>query len=192
MARKIGIWGGTFDPPHIGHLIIAQEVKEKLKLDQIFFIPAALPPHKKKIKISPSLARLQMINLAVKDNPDFRVLDLELKRKGASYTVDTLRDLTRRYPGTQFFLILGEDNLNYIQSWKDLHEIFSLAKVIFVPRPGFKNNKAKSRLKKGVFLKLRGIDISSTEVRERIKKGKSIRYIVPDEVQKYIKKKGLY
>ncbi|OGC77484.1 MAG: nicotinate (nicotinamide) nucleotide adenylyltransferase [candidate division Zixibacteria bacterium RBG_16_40_9] len=192
MARKIGILGGTFDPPHLGHLLIAQEVKEKLNLDQILFIPTALPPHKKKIKISPALARLQMVNLAVKNNPGFKVLDLELRRKGASYTVDTLRDLTRRYLGTQLFLILGEDNLNYIQSWKEPDEIFRLAKVTFVSRPGFKNKIANSRLKKGVFLKVREIDISSTEIRERIKKGKSIRYMVPGKVLLYIKRHNLY
>lgn len=192
MTRRVGILGGTFDPPHLGHLLIAQEVQERLKLDQIFFIPAALPPHKKKIKISPAYHRLGMVNLAVQNNPNFKVSELELKRKGASYTVDTLRDLTRKYSSAQFFLILGADNVNYIKSWKEPEEIFRLAKVIFVPRPGFKNNKAKRRLKKGVFLRLRELDISSTDIRERVKKGRSIRYLVPEKILRYIQKHNLY
>lgn len=192
MARRVGILGGTFDPPHLGHLLIAQEVQERLKLDQVFFIPAALPPHKKKVKISPAWHRLQMVKLAVKNNPKFKVLNLELKRKGASYTVDTLKDLTRRYPGTHFFLILGIDNLKYIKNWKEPEEIFKLAKVIFVPRPGYRNSKDKSRVKTGNFLKLPDIDISSSDIRKKVKKGMSIRYLVPEKVLRYIQRHNLY
>ncbi len=192
MGRRVGILGGTFDPLHLGHLLIAQEVQGRLTLDQVFFIPAALPPHKKKVKISPAWHRLQMVKLAVKNNPKFKVLDLELKRKGASYTVDTLSELNRRYPGTQFFLILGEDNLEFIKSWKEPEEIFRLAKVIFVPRPGFKNNQSQSRLKTGKVLKLPEIDISSTDIRNKVKKGISIRYLVPEKVLRYIQKHNLY
>lgn|SRR5574341_1355557 len=192
MARKVGILGGTFDPPHLGHLLIAQAVQARLKLDQIFFIPAALPPHKKKVKISPAWHRLQMVRLAVENNPKFKVLDLELKRKGTSYTVDTLRALTEKNPHTQLYLILGIDNLNHIHTWKNPEELFRLAKVIFVPRPGFRDDKAKGWLKKGQFLISPEIDISSSDIRNKVKKGMSIRYLVPEKILRYIQRHNLY
>jgi len=192
MPNRIGILGGTFDPLHIGHLIVAQEVQEKLKLDRIFFIPTSLPPHKKKVKISSSVHRLRMVQLAAQANPNFKVLDLELKRKGHSYTVDTLRILGKKYPQTKFVLILGLDNLNHIHTWKKPEEIFRLSQVIFISRPGATFNKANKWLKQSKFLEVKEIEISSTDIRERVRKRKSIRYMVPEEVLKYIKKHNLY
>lgn len=192
MPPKIGILGGTFDPPHLGHLIAAQEVQEKLKLDRIFFIPASLPPHKKKVKISGAGHRLRMVRLATQDNRNFKVLDLELKRKGHSYTVDTIKILRKRYPQAQFFLILGLDNLNHIHTWKKPEEIFKLSKAVFITRPGFTLNKTSKWLSYSKLLEVREIDISSTDIRERIKKSKSIRYMVPEKVLQYIKKHKLY
>lgn len=192
MPPKIGILGGTFDPPHLGHLIAAQEVQEKLKLDRIFFIPASLPPHKKKVKISRAIHRLKMVQLATQDNRNFKVLDLELKREGHSYTVDTLKALRKKYPQAQFFLILGLDNLNHIHTWKKPEEIFKLSKAVFITRPGFTLNKTSKWLSYSKLLEVREIDISSTDIRERIKKSKSIRYMVPEKVLQYIKKHKLY
>lgn len=192
MPQKIGIFGGTFDPPHLGHLIVAQEVQDKLKLDRIFFIPACLPPHKKKVKISAAFHRLRMIQLATQDNSNFEVLDLELKRKGPSYTIDTLRVLKNAYSQTQFHLILGIENLKHIHSWRKPEGIFKLSKVVFVTRPGVTLNKTSKWLNYSKLLTVKEIDISSTGIRERIRKGKSIRYMVPEKVLKYIKKHKLY
>lgn len=192
MPQKIGILGGTFDPPHLGHLIVAQEVQEKLKLDRIFLIPTSLPPHKKKVEISPAIHRLRMVQLATQDNPNFKVLDLELKRKGHSYTVDTLKDLRKNYLDTHFILILGTDNLNQIHTWKKPQEIFKLSKVVFITRPGVTLDKTSKWLSRNRLLEVKEIDISSSDIRGRIKKGKSIRYMVPEEVLKYIKKHKLY
>jgi len=192
MPQKIGLFGGTFDPPHVGHLIAAQEVQDKLELDRIFFIPASLPPHKKKVKISSALHRLRMVQLATRDNPNFKVLGLELKIKGNSYTVDTLKALRKKYSQIQFFLILGLDNLNHIHTWKKPEEIFKLSRVVFITRPGITLNKASKWLKFSKLLDVPRVDISSTDIRERIKKGKSIRYLVPEKVLQYIKKHKLY
>lgn len=192
MPQKIGILGGTFDPPHLGHLIVAQGVQDKLKLDRLFFIPASLPPHKKKVKISRAIHRLKMVQLATQDNRNFKVLDLELKRKGHSYTVDTLKALRKRYPQAQFFLILGLDNLNHIHTWKKLEEIFKLCKMVFITRPGITLNKTSKWLNCSRLLEVKEIDISSTDIRERIKRGKSIRYLVPEKVLQYIRRHHLY
>ena len=192
MPKKIGIFGGTFDPPHLGHLIVAQEVRDKLKLDRIFFIPASLPPHKKKVRISEAFHRLRMVQLATQDNPNFKVLDLELKREGHSYTVDTLKALRKRYPQAQFFLILGLDNLNHIHTWKKPEEIFKLSKVVFITRPGITLNKTSKWLNYSRLLDVKEIDISSTDIRERIKKDKPIKYLVPEKVLQYIQRHNLY
>jgi len=192
MPQKIGLFGGTFDPPHLGHLIAAQEVQDKLKLDRIFFIPACLPPHKKKVKISFIIHRLNMVKLAVRDNPGFKVSDLELRRKGPSYTIDTLRTLKNEYPQAQFHLILGIDNLNHIHTWKKPEEIFKLSRVVFITRPGITLNKTSKWLNSSKLLDVTKVDISSSDIRERIKKGKSIRYLVPDKILKYIASHNLY
>jgi len=192
MAKKIGILGGTFDPPHLGHLIVAQEVQDKLKLDRIFFVPACLPPHKKKVRISAAFHRLRMVQLAIQDNPNFEVLDLELKRKGPSYTVDTLRVLKDAYTQTQFHLILGIENLKHIHTWRNPEGIFKLSKVVFISRPGATLNKTHKWLNYSRLLAVKEIDISSTDIRERLRKGKSIRYMVPEKVLQYIQRHNLY
>ncbi len=192
MVKKIGIFGGTFDPPHLGHLIVAQEVQDKLKLERIFFIPASLPPHKKKVKTSAAFHRLRMVQLATQDNPNFKVLDLELKREGDSYTVDTLKALLKRYAQVQFFLILGLDNLNHIHSWKKPEEILKLSQVVFITRPGVTLDKTSKWLSRSRLLEVKVIDISSSDIRMRVKEGKSIKYLVPDKVLKYIGSHNLY
>jgi len=192
MPQKIGILGGTFDPPHLGHLIAAQEVQDKLKLDQICFIPTCLPPHKKKVRISSAIHRLRMVQLATQVNPRFKVLDLELNRKGYSYTVDTLKTLRKKYPQAQFFLILGLDNLNHIHTWKKPEEIFKLSRVVFISRPGTTLNKATKWLKSSKLLDVPRVDISSSDIRERIKRSKPIKYLVPEKVLQYIRRHHLY
>jgi nicotinate-nucleotide adenylyltransferase len=192
-ARKIGILGGTFDPIHMGHLVLAEQVREKLKLDQVIFIPCFSPPHKRGRKLSPAKDRLYMIQLALDGNPFFSFSDIELKRKGFSYTVDTLRQLKDLYPNSKIYFLTGSDALNEIHTWKDPEKIYKLAKMIIASRPGFDEFDPEDHFaKKGIIVNITGIDISSTQIRERVKKGQSIKYLVPSKVEKYIKRKKLY
>jgi len=191
--RKIGILGGTFDPIHLGHLVLAEQVKEKLRLDQVIFIPSASPPHKTKRKLSPAKDRFQMTKLALENNPGFSISDIEVKRKGLSYTVDTLRELKNLFPDQKIFFLTGSDVLNEIQTWKDPEQIYKLVKVVIAIRPcfdifDFENYFAK----KSIIVSITGMETSSTEIRERVKKEQSIRYLVPAKVEEYIKKKKLY
>lgn len=191
--RKIGILGGTFDPIHLGHLVLAEQVKEKLRLDQVIFIPSSSPPHKTKQKLSPAKDRYQMTKLALKDTPKFTVSDVELKRRGLSYTIDTLRELKKSYPDREMFFLTGSDVLNEVQTWKDPEEIYKLVQVVIAIRPGFDSFDPENYFaKKSIIVPIIGVDLSSTQIRERVKKGQSIRYLVLPKVEEYIKKKKLY
>ena len=190
--KKIGIWGGTFDPPHIAHLIIAQEALEKLKLDQVWFIPSRIPPHKRNKPVTNARQRWQMLKLALSGNRKFAASDIELRRKGISYTVDTLRRLSLQKPKRKLYLILGADNLKFLPGWKEPEEIFRLAQVVLVRRPGLKISRANSWVKKGLLLVAHLLEISSSQIRERAKKGESVAYWVPEKVRKYIEKYKLY
>ncbi len=192
-TRKIGILGGTFDPIHIGHLVLAEQVKEKLKLDQVIFIPCFSPPHKRGRKLSPAKDRFHMTQLALKGNPFFSVSDIELKRKGLSYTVDTLKQLKNLYSDSQIYFLTGSDVLNEIHTWKDPEKIYKLVKVVIATRPGFDEFDPENHFaKKSIIVKITGVDISSSQIRERVKKGQSIKYLVPLKVEEYIKKEKLY
>jgi nicotinate-nucleotide adenylyltransferase len=191
--RKIGILGGTFDPIHLGHLVLAEQVKEKLQLDQVIFMPSASPPHKTKRKLSSAKDRFQMTKLALENNPTFLVSDIELNRGGLSYTVDTLKQLKKQYPDSEIYFLTGSDVLNEIQTWKDPEQIYKLVKVVIAIRPGFDSFDSKNHFaKKSIIVPITGIDISSTQIRERVKKKQSIKYLVPAKVEEYIKKKKLY
>ncbi len=190
--KKIGILGGTFDPPHTAHLIIAQEALEKLKLDQVWFVPSLIPPHKRNKPVTNAQQRWQMLKLALSGNPNFVASDIELRRKGVSYTVDTLRRLSLQKPKRKLYLILGADNLKFLPGWKEPEEIFKLAQVVFVPRPGLELSRANSWVKKGVLLEAPLVEISSSQIRKRIKEGKTIAYWVPEMVRKYIERHNLY
>jgi len=191
-AKKIGILGGTFDPPHIAHLIIAQEVLEKLKLDQVWFVPGFIPPHKCNQPLTLARQRWQMLKLALSGNRKLVASDIELRRKGVSYTVDTLRRLSLQKPKRKLYLILGSDNLKFLPTWKEPEEIFRLAKVVLVQRPGLKISGANSWVKKGVLIEVPLLEISSSQIRDRVKKGESIAYWVPEKVRKYIGSHKLY
>lgn len=190
--KKIGILGGTFDPPHIAHLIIAQEALKQLRLDQVWFIPCYIPPHKRADRISSPKHRLQMLKLAVLNNPEFRVSDLELRRKGISYTVDTLREIGLQWPQTALYLILGSDNLRFLSGWKKPEEIFSLAKVVLAKRPGSELGRANVWVKKSVLIEAPLLEISSSQIREKVRRGEKISFWVPERVEKYIEKHRLY
>lgn len=220
--KKFGIFGGTFNPIHRGHLIVAKEVRQGFDLDQICFVPAAIPPHKQTKKVAEASHRLEMIRLAIDSYDDFSVSDVELKRSGPSYTIDTLDHFKAIYTEeTQIFFIIGMDAFLDIETWKSFQELFSAAPFIVMSRPGFLNGEAENKIsvvkkllvakissryhfdssqnaffhpeKKPVFLfDVTPVDISATMVRERIGQGKSITSFVPETVKEFIESKGLY
>jgi len=189
---KIGVFGGTFDPPHIAHLIIAEFVRQELALDRILFIPAAMPPHKRDQTISAPEHRLAMVRLALKGNPAFEVNDLEIRRKGVSYTVDTLEGLKRQRPGDTLILLIGEDNLIDFGQWKDPQRILTLALVVVMTRPGFTGSPHLPTGERITVCEVPELAIASRSIRERVRDGKSIRYFVPNEVEVYIRTNRLY
>jgi nicotinate-nucleotide adenylyltransferase len=186
---KIGILGGTFNPVHIGHLILAEEAREKLGLDKVIFIPTALPPHKDNVNIAPAADRLKMLKLATKSNKYFAVSDVEIKRKGRSYTIDTLKELKKKYKNDELYFIIGSDLLKYLNEWKDLSQILKMVEFIAATRPGYSLEKIPPYIHT---LPIRAVDVSGFEVRQCVNQGKSFGYLVMDKVFDYIKRKKLY
>lgn len=186
---RIGILGGTFNPIHIGHLILAEEAREKLKLDKIIFVPTNLAPHKDNSDIAAAKSRFQMLKLAVKKNKYFSVSDVEIKRDGRSYTIDTIKEFKNIYPHDELYFIIGSDLLKYLDEWKDLSEIIKMVKFITATRPGYPLEKIPSYIST---LPIRAVDISGFQIRQAIRENKSFHYLVPEAVFKYITKKGLY
>lgn len=188
---KIGILGGTFNPVHTGHLLMAEGVKAAQKLDRIIFMPCALPPHKHSVRLAGGKHRVKMIKLAVKGNPCFDVSEIELKRGGKSYSVDTLEELAEGCKkNTRFFFIIGSDNLQSFDKWKSPSRLLELCKIIVVGRPGYKFPKRKH--KNIIFVNIPTLPVSSTDIRTYIKQNRSIKYLVLDPVQDYIHKNRLY
>ncbi len=186
---KIGILGGTFNPVHIGHLILAEEVREKIGLGKVIFVPAYFPPHKNNSDIALALDRYKMISAAIKGNRHFIVSDAEIKREGKSYTIDTVREFKKKYPKDEFFFIAGSDMLKYLDAWKDLPEIIKLVKFIVATRPGYPLESLPSYI---ATISIRAVDVSAFEIRQAIKEDKSFRYLVTEAVYKYIVKNRLY
>ena len=188
---KVGIFGGTFDPIHLGHLITAQSVREIRNLEKIIFIPAFISPHKSEAKTSSPEDRLNMIKLAIDDISFFTYSDMEINKGGVSYTVDTLRELKKKYDELEF--IIGYDNIFSFHTWKHPDEILNLAKIIVLKRksshpPPFED---KYYLQAD-FVQTRGIEISATDIRERVKNGMPINFLVPTSVMEYIYSHKLY
>ncbi len=193
--RKIGLFGGTFDPVHNGHLIIAEYLRDELKLDEVWFIPTKLHPFKSSQLISSDYDRMEMLKLAISSNPYFRTSDVEIKRPGVSYTIDTINELNQKYAdqSAKFFFFMGMDNVNEFYRWKSPQQILEKCQVVAFGRPGFVPNKhAKPFLHYIQFIQVPLLEISATFIRQRVKEGRSIRYLVPDKVIDYIKKKQLY
>jgi nicotinate-nucleotide adenylyltransferase len=186
---KIGILGGTFNPIHIGHLILAEEAREKLELDKIIFVPAYLPPHKDNSDIADARHRYTMVKLAIKTNRYFSLSDIEIKRDGRSYTIDTMKEFKKVYPKDELYFIIGSDLLKYLDEWKDLGDIIKMVKFITVTRPGYPLEKIPSYI---TTVAIRAVDVSAFEVRKAIKEDRSFRYLVPERVLNYINKYGLY
>jgi len=186
---KIGILGGTFNPIHIGHLILADEVREKLSLDKVIFVPTYIAPHKQNSAVAAASDRLKMVKSAVKDNKFFQVSDIEIKRKGLSYTVDTVKAFNKKFPGDELYFVTGSDLLKYLDEWKDFRELISLVKFVVATRPGYPLENIPSYVQR---VSIRAVDVSAFEIRDCAKNGKSFRYLVPEAVFEYINKKRLY
>jgi len=188
---KIGIFGGTFDPIHLGHLITAQSVKELRNLEKIIFIPSFISPHKSEAKASSPADRLNMIKLAVEGIPFFECSDIEVKKGGVSYSVNTLRALKKQNIELEF--IIGYDNIFSFHTWKEPDEILKLAKIIVLKRKSSHPPQFEDKYyHQAVFVQTRGIEISATDIRERVKHGLPINFLVPPVVMKYIYKHKLY
>ncbi len=186
---KIGILGGTFNPVHIGHLILAEEAREKLALDKVVFVPAYFPPHKDNLDIAPASDRFNMISLAIRGNKYFSVSDIEIKRDGRSYTIDTVKMFKNKFPKDELFFITGSDLLKYLDEWKDFSEIIKMVKFVVATRPGYLLENIPSYIQT---VAIRAVDVSAFEIRQCIKNNMSFRYLVPETVCLYIQRKKLY
>lgn len=211
---KTGILGGTFNPIHLAHLRIAEEVREACALDEVLFIPAAIPPHKPPTEAAPFRDRLAMVEAAIADNPRFRATDLEARRGGRSFSVDTLAILRDADPAGERYFIVGLDSFRDIATWKDYARLFELAHLVVTARPGvalpdplaalpvaaradfcYDIQPARLRHRSGnavIFLEETRLDISSTLIRAKVATGSSIRYLVPPAVAAYIAEHKLY
>ncbi len=196
----IGVLGGSFNPIHMGHLILAEFIRYEFNLEKIVFVPAKIPPHKIDEKLVSAKHRYNMVKHAIEDNPHFEVSQIELNREGTSYTVDTLSQISESYPDKDFYFICGADSLMKFETWRNIAEIFRLSDIIIAGRSEVHAEEIEEQIKyfqgkynSHIFCsKSPFIDISSTQIRDRIKKRLSIKYMVPDEVCKYIKLHGLY
>jgi nicotinate-nucleotide adenylyltransferase len=173
----------------MGHLILAEEANERLGLDRIIFVPAFLPPHKDDSEIASAQDRLRMVRLAIKGNKHFLSSDIEIKRRGRSYTINTLRELKKAYLNDELYFIIGSDLLKYLEDWKDLNEIIRMVKFVAATRPGYPLQELPSYFQT---IAIRAVDISGFEIRRCIRQNRSFRYLVPEAVFNYIKKKRLY
>lgn len=192
--ERLGLFGGTFDPPHLGHLALAEWAREQLRLDRVLFIPAGQPPHKRGRRISSAAARLAMTRLAIRGHSGFGVSTLELESPGASFTVDTLNQVAARHPRARLFLLIGADSLDEFRTWRSPEAILERATLAVAARPGAGRaaTRAWARRQGVVWLGNPGLEVSSSLVRERARAGRSVRYLVSDPVARYITRHRLY
>ena len=198
MAR-LGIMGGTFDPIHLGHLATAESVRESMNLEKIIFIPAANPPHKTEKKITSAIHRLKMVELAIQSNPFFEISTMEIDRQGLSYSLLTVEELHEKFERAELFFITGADAVNDLSTWYHAHELLEKCHFIAATRGGsmldwrslekFFGSLAREKIHE---VQTPALEISSTDIRNRIANGRSIKYLVPDEVEKYIAREELY
>jgi nicotinate-nucleotide adenylyltransferase len=200
-TERIGVFGGSFDPVHMGHLTIAQDAVERLELNRLIFMPAAVSPLKQGKTLTEGRRRLEMLQLAIEGNLRFEVSDMELQRGGVSYTFDTLTRLQAEHPGAGLFFIIGLDSLTELHLWRNIEPLLELCTVVPFARGGEDltrisgqiqlPNEWKNRLLERV-IRIHEIEISSSEIRMRLAEGLSIRYLVPPEVEMYIAEHGIY
>jgi nicotinate-nucleotide adenylyltransferase len=212
--RRIGIFGGTFDPVHVGHLRCAEEARELLGLERIIFIPSANPPHKRHQPVAAAAQRLAMVRLAISGNPGFRVSSIELDRPGHTYTVDTLRALRTRARDARFVFLIGVDAFREIHTWKDYRTLFTLTDFAILARPPHRVTSLRRLLPVATrrnfcygpdqltvlhrsgnrisLLNSTALDLSASSIRQRARRGQSIRYLVVPSAERYIAHHGLY
>lgn len=197
--KRVGIFGGTFDPIHMGHLIVAETIMDEFHLDKVVFIPAAVPPHKLDRQISPAKHRYMMAMLATCSNPRFQVSDMEMHRQGPSYSRDTLAQLLKEHGSdTEFYFIVGADSVENLHTWNRIDELLTMCHFIGASRPGCMPDMEKIAQRFGPLaekihcLETPELEISSTEIRHRAGQKRTIRYIVPETVEQYIYKEKLY
>jgi nicotinate-nucleotide adenylyltransferase len=199
---RIGVFGGTFDPVHLGHLILADQCREQGRLDLVLFVPAARPPHKQQQPLTPFAQRAEMLALALAGNPAFRIDELEKDRPGPSYTADTLAELNGRFPAAELFLLVGSDTLHDLPAWHQPARVAELAGLLVMERPGWQiptlealrtalGLPASAPLRQEV-IKAPLIDIQSRDLRDRAAQGRSLRYLLPRAVEVYVAEKHLY
>jgi nicotinate-nucleotide adenylyltransferase len=202
MQQRIGILGGTFNPVHLGHLVMAQDALEQFDLERVLFVPASTPPHKAATHVVSAEHRLAMLRLAIDPDPRFEICEDEIERSGVSYTIDTMRRLLDHYRDAKLFFVIGSDTLRELHTWKDIHTLLDLCEFIIVGRPGFAvdaltakqlrlDEPWPARLAKNVVAGHR-VEISSTDIRVAAERGRSIRYLVPEAVERYIRDTRLY
>ncbi len=198
--KQIGLFGGTFSPIHYGHLANAEGAREKGKLDEVIFIPAAQNPFKEKTDPREREMAYEMLKLATEDNDAFSVSRVELDKPGKSYTVDTVRKIKQDHPEDDFYFIMGTDLLYQVETWKEAQTLLSLVDLLVISRPGNEpeDHKKKARELEERFgtnirlIEIPGVDIASTRIRNMVSRGESVRYLLPDKVLAYINQHGLY
>ncbi len=194
---RIGIYGGTFDPVHYGHLLLAETCREACSLDEVWFLPAQISPHKLDVQVSPPVARVDMLEFAIAAMPEFKVVRMEVDRPGPSYTVETLEQIRKDRPEDELFLFLGADSVTDFPTWRDPARISELATLVVVnrgreaPRP-LPADLVRPGGRGVVEVTMPGIDLSASDIRRRVAEGKSIRFHVPRPVEHYIREKRLY
>ena len=212
---KLGLFGGTFNPIHCGHILAAEQIIERIGLDRICFIPSNIPPHKEENELAEANQRLEMAELAISGNEKFCISDYEILKNERCYTIDTLKHFNEIFPDDELYFIVGHDIFNPIETWKDYKELFDLSNFIVISRPGFSDNDNELPLaikddfryyKKGyeiqfykhkssnllIKTRIKGLEVSSSEIRELVKSNKSIKELVPLPVQRYILNNNLY
>lgn len=199
---KLGVIGGTFDPIHNGHLFIAEEARCRFDLEKVIFVPSFAPPHKRGVEFSPPADRLAMVRMAIEGNAAFEASSLEIERGGVSYTVDTLRELRMRNPDNDFYFITGADAIVEILTWKEPERVMALAEFIVAARRGFPLEnieralpalvEGKGAMERVIVMESPLIDISASEIRERVAAGLPVRYLLPEAVRRYVEDRGLY
>jgi nicotinate-nucleotide adenylyltransferase len=199
--ERIGVFGGSFDPVHMGHLTIAQDAVEQLELDRLIFVPAAVPPHKQGRTLADGRYRFEMLQLATESNLSFEVSDMELQRGGVSYTFDTMTQVQFEHPGAELFFIVGIDSLTILHAWRNVDKLLEMCTIVPFARGGEDAARVAGQIQLPEpwktklldrLIRIHEIEISASDIRMRLAEGLSIRYLVPSEVEMYIAEHGLY
>ncbi|MEW6661323.1 MAG: nicotinate-nucleotide adenylyltransferase [Bacillota bacterium] len=197
---RIGLMGGTFDPVHLGHLVTAEEARDQFRLEQVIFVPAGMPPHKKDYRVTDALHRYEMTKLAIASNPYFHISDVEINRPGYSFAIDTVSYFAQAYGSNcRLYFITGADAILEILTWKQVHRLVDLCEFIAATRPGYNLEldptleqlppAARDRIHQ---LEVPALSISSTDIRCRVREKRTIKYLLPETVERYIIQKGIY